>query len=98
MMKKAYVIGHVSVKNPQKWDEYRSSVPATLDTVNAKLVCRGKLSAILSGEHDFEDTVIIEFADVSAVNTWFESKEYQALIPLRKHAADMTLLVFEEDV
>jgi uncharacterized protein (DUF1330 family) len=29
-MKNAYVIGHITVKNQEKWAEYRSEVPATL--------------------------------------------------------------------
>lgn len=98
MIKKAYVVGHVAVKDLQKWDEYRHSVPATLVPVGAKLVCRGKLSAVLAGQHSQQNTVIIEFSSLSAVNKWFESAEYQALIPLREQAADMNLLVFEEDL
>lgn len=96
-MKKAYVIGHVAVKDSRKWDEYRHSVPATLLAFDAKIVCRGKLSVVLSGEHNYQDTVIIEFSSVSAVNAWFESAEYQALIPLREEAAEVILLSFEED-
>lgn len=26
----AYVVGHITVKDPHKWDQYRSAVPATL--------------------------------------------------------------------
>jgi uncharacterized protein (DUF1330 family) len=28
---KAYVVGHITVKNSEKWKEYRTRVPATLE-------------------------------------------------------------------
>ncbi len=96
-MKKAYVVGHVAVKDSEKWDEYRQAVPLTLEAVHAKLVCRGKLAKVLSGEHHHQDIVIIEFPDLKAVDAWYESEEYQALIPLRLQAADIVLLSYEED-
>ena len=33
----AYVIGHITVKNPEKWAEYRMKVPATLAEWGLKL-------------------------------------------------------------
>lgn len=96
-MKKAYVVGNITVKDFEKWDQYRNAVPLTLAPVNAKLVCRGKLMKVLSGEHHQQDTVIIEFPNLDAVNAWYESEEYQKLIPLRLEAADIVLLSYEED-
>jgi uncharacterized protein (DUF1330 family) len=95
-MKNAYVIGHVTVKNQEKWAEYRNKVPTTLKAWGAELVFRGKLSSVLSGKHDHADTVVIRFPNLEAVNGWYSSPEYQSLIPIRKEAADMDLLSYEE--
>jgi len=95
-MKNAYVIGHVTVKNQEKWTEYRNKVPATLKAWGAELVFRGKLSSVLSGSHDHADTVVIRFPNLEAVNSWYSSPEYQSLIPIRKEAAEMDLLSYEE--
>ena len=46
-MKNAYVIGHITVKNREKWTEYRNKVPATLEEWGAELVFRGKLCSVL---------------------------------------------------
>ena len=94
-MKSAYVIGHITVKDPEKWNEYRSKVPATLEAWGAELIFRGSLSSVLSGRHDHSDTVIIRFPDSEAVNRWYSSPAYQALIPLRKIAAEIDLLSYE---
>jgi len=49
-MSNAYVIGHITVKDAEKWTEYRSQVPATLKPWGAEMVLRGKLVSILAGE------------------------------------------------
>ena len=92
----AYVIGHITVKNQEKWDQYRGQVPATLEPWQAKLVFRGKRIEVLSGEHSHTDTVVIQFPDQDAVQGWHRSPAYQALIPLRNEAAEVTLISYGE--
>ena len=92
----AYIVGHITVKNAEKWTEYRNQVPATLEPWGAKLVLRGKLVATLAGIHPHSDIVVIRFPDKEAANDWYSSPAYQALIPLRELAAEMVVLVYEE--
>ncbi len=94
-MSHAYVVGQVTVKDPEMWDEYRSKVPETLTPWGAELVFRGKQVATLTGESAHGDIVVIRFPSVAAVNGWFASSAYQALIPLREEAADMVLVTYE---
>ena len=94
-MSTAYVVGHLTVKNAEKWAEYRNQVPATLEPWGATLVLRGKRFAILAGEHPHTDIVVIRFPDKEAVNNWHSSPAYQALIPLREQAAEMILISYE---
>jgi uncharacterized protein (DUF1330 family) len=94
-MSSAYVVGHLTVKNAEKWAEYRGRVPATLEPWGAELVLRGKKVAILAGEHPHTDIVVIRFPDIAAINNWHSSPAYQALIPLRLQAADVVLLSYE---
>ena len=91
----AYVIGHITVKDPGKWTEYRSRVPATLSEWGAELVLRGRRVAVLSGEHGYTDAVVIRFPDARAAAAWYGSPGYQALIPLREQAAEMVLISYE---
>jgi uncharacterized protein (DUF1330 family) len=88
----AHVIGHITVKDPAKWAEYRSRVPATLEPWGAELVLRGRLVSVLAGEHAYADTVVIRFPDTAAVNGWYSLPGYQALVSLRNQAAEMVLL------
>lgn len=94
-MSKACVVGHITVKNAEKWAEYCALVPATLEPWGGELLFRGKRVVILAGEHPHSDIVVIHFPDKEAVNSWHLSPAYQALIPLRLHAAEVVLLTYE---
>lgn len=91
----ACVIGHITVKDAQKWAEYCARVPATIAPWHAELVFRGRRAALLGGEHRRTDTVVLLFPDTAAANGWFNSAAYQALIPLRMQAAEVDLISFE---
>ncbi|AKH20009.1 DUF1330 domain-containing protein [Sedimenticola thiotaurini] len=95
-MSNAYVIGHITVKDADKWSQYREQVPATLEPWGAELLLRANLARVLDGTHAHTDTVVIRFPDLAAANGWHESAAYQALIPLRQSAADIDLLIFQE--
>ena len=76
----AYVIGHITVRNEEKWAAYRSQVPATLAPWNAELLLRGEKTDVFAGEHTATDTVVLRFPNVEAMRGWFLSPAYQALI------------------
>ena len=97
-MTSAFIIGHVTVKDAAKWSEYRSKIPATLEPWRAHLLCRGKLSSVLAGDHIHTDTVVIRFPDLAALNAWHLSPQYQSLLPIRHEAADVVLLAYEEEI
>ena len=92
----ACVIGHITVKDAEKWAQYRAQVPPTLAPWGAELLFRGKRAAVLSGEHAHTDTVVIRFPDAAAVAGWYNSPAYQALIPLREQAANLVLVSFAD--
>ncbi len=94
-MSHAYVVGHITVKNAEKWAEYRARVPGTLAPWGAEVVFRGKRVAALAGEIPHPDAVVIRFPSVAAVDAWFSSSAYQSLIALRQEAAEMVLLSYE---
>lgn len=92
----AYVIGHITIKDTAKWDEYRRRVPATLAPWGGEVMLRGRRMAVLSGAHAHADAVVIRFPDSTAIEQWYASAAYQALIPLRMAAAEMDLVSFTD--
>jgi uncharacterized protein (DUF1330 family) len=91
----AYLIGHVRVLDAQQWAGYRAAVPATLEPWGAQLVFRGQRRAVLAGRHDAPDVVVIRFPDLQALQSWHDSAAYQALLPVRMQAAEVTLVAYE---
>jgi uncharacterized protein (DUF1330 family) len=90
----ACVIGHITIKDADKWAQYRAQVPATLAPWGAELLFRGQLAGVIAGQHAHTDTVVIHFPDQAAVDGWYQSAAYQSLIPLRQQAADLDLISF----
>ena len=93
----AYVIGHIAIRNTARWAEYRRSVPETLKPFDGELVLRGQNATVLAGEHLYTDVVVLRFPSLEAARQWHASAAYQALIPLREQAADVTLIRYEAD-
>lgn len=91
----AYLIGHITVKDDEKWGEYCDKVPGTLVPWGAELVFRGKRRALMSGAHPHPDTVVIRFPNAAALDGWFHSPAYQDLIALRNQAADVVLIGYD---
>ncbi|MFT6951157.1 MAG: hypothetical protein ACJAUL_002301 [Paraglaciecola sp.] len=94
-MKSAYVIGNITVIDQDKWSEYCKKVPTTLGPWEGELVFRGKKLAVLGGEYQHSDTVVIRFPNIEALNNWFNSDDYQALIPVREQAAIIDLISYQ---
>ena len=95
-MTKAYAIGLITIKDEEKWMEYRNKVSATLEPWGGIIMFRGRLSSVLSGNHKHTDTVVIKFPSLKALEDWHSSPQYQSIVPLRQLAANVDLLAYEE--
>jgi len=91
----AYLIGHITVKNPDKWKVYVEGVRKSLIPFEAEVVFRGKRAAVLAGELPHENTVVIKFPDQPTLQQWYNSDDYQGLIPNRNEAADVVIISYD---
>jgi uncharacterized protein (DUF1330 family) len=92
----AYLVGHIRVRDPDRWKQYVGQVPGTLAPFGGEVLFRGRRAAVLAGEHTHELVVALRFPHADAVASWHGSPAYQALIPIRDAAADVTLVSYEE--
>jgi len=90
-----YVIGQITIKNSQKWEEYKAQVPQTLESFNASVVLRGNAVESLDGNDDYTDIVVLEFDSFPEAKKWYLSSAYQKLIALRKEAANVVLKMYD---
>ena len=94
-MSQAFVVGQTTVKQPEKWAQYRSQVLATLLPFGGELVFRGEQVQSFSGVNPHPDIVVIRFSSLADAQGWHASAAYQALIPLRQEAADVVLTTYQ---
>ncbi|MGJ8527072.1 DUF1330 domain-containing protein [Maritalea sp.] len=90
----AFVVATPKITNPEKFAEYSKAAGATVGAHGGAVAKRGKYVETLAGNVDHQSVAVIEFSDIDALNTWFNSPEYQAIIPLRDEACDMTLVSY----
>lgn len=90
-MSEAFVVGQMTVKDPEKWAQYRSQVLATLLPFGGELVFRGEQVRSFSGVNPHPEIVVIRFPSLEQAQGWYGSAAYQKLIPLRQEAADVVL-------
>ena len=91
----AYLIGHITVKNPDKWKIYVAGVQKSLEPFEAEVIFRGKRAAVLTGVHPYQNTVVIKFPDQPTLQQWYQSESYQSLIPVREQAADVVIISYD---
>lgn len=90
----AFFIATVKIKNPEKFQEYASKAAATFAAYGGEIALRGKAEEALAGSLNHGAVGVVRFPDMDSLQRWFKSKEYQAIIPLRKKAADMTIVAY----
>lgn len=85
----------IQVKNPEKLKEYISQVPATMKPFGAKMLARGKKQKVLNGDCAHQMQATFEFPSAEAIENWYASDAYQALIPIREEAAHMNIVILD---
>ncbi len=94
----AYVIVDVEVTDPAAYEEYRRQVPATLERYGGRFAVRGGRYETLEGSWQPQRIVVLEFPDYPRARQWYDSPEYQAIIPLREQHARTNFLTIVEGV
>jgi uncharacterized protein (DUF1330 family) len=90
----AYIVGTIAVRDEALWARYLEGVAATFRLHGGEVMLRAASPLPLSGRAHGERVVVARFADMAALRRWFESPDYQALIPLRDAAADVVLTAY----
>lgn len=90
----AFFIATTTIKDAGKFQEYASKAAKTFADFGGELVTKGKAEIALAGESDHQAVGVVRFPDLDSLNGWYRSPAYQALIPLRDDAANMTLVAY----
>ena len=90
-----YVIAHVSVTDPEAYKGYTAETPGTVAAHGGKFVVRGGHCTPMEGQMPGERNVVIAFPVRAAAEAWYNSPEYQALIPIRQKNSTGALIIVD---
>ncbi len=88
----AYVVVHATVLDQNKMQEYGAAAGPTVTAHGGKIVSRGP-SEVLAGESPHQIMVVLEFPSRKAAKDWYDSADYQAVIPTRLAAMDSVFIL-----
>ncbi|MEQ8333789.1 DUF1330 domain-containing protein [Nisaea sp.] len=92
----AFFVAVVAVKDPAKMQDYSKQAAETFKPFGGEMVMRGKAGAVLTGgDANHQATGIASFPSMQDLKAWYASDAYQAIIPLREEAADMTITAYD---
>ena len=91
----AYVIVNNTPKDPEKLQEYGSQAGPLVKKFGGELVISGGVTDVLNGSHEHRRCVVLKFETAEAARAWYNSPEYQAIIPTREEGADTVFYVVE---
>ncbi len=90
----AYVIAHVVVDNPEGYAEYAGQTVAIAEKFGGKFLAKGGPCEWIEGQGS-DRNVIIEFPDVAAAKTFYNSDEYQAILPIAQAHSTREMVIVE---
>ena len=90
-----YIIVDVKVTDPEAYERYRASVPATLAADGGKFIVRGGRAETLEGDWEPNRIVVVEFESVEKAKAWWSSRDYAGPKQLRQSASVTKMIVVE---
>jgi uncharacterized protein (DUF1330 family) len=92
----AYFVVELDVTNNNaEMQSYREAVPATLQQYGGRFLVRGGASELLEGGPAPKRVVVLEFSDAAAFKRWYNSPEYQKILPLRRNNSTSRAFIVE---
>lgn len=91
----AYLIADVKITDPEKFKDYGSLVPETVEKYEGKYLIRGGDYGVMEGNWNPQRLVVIEFKSMELLKEWYHSEAYSGPMSIRHLSADTNLLFVE---
>jgi uncharacterized protein (DUF1330 family) len=83
-----YALVELEITNMEAMEPYIQGVPALITAHGGKYLVRAGATEVAEGRlGEYPLKVILEFPSMDAAKAWYESPEYQALLPYRTNNA-----------
>ncbi|WP_020409258.1 DUF1330 domain-containing protein [Hahella ganghwensis] len=88
---------YANIKDHDKFQQYVKAAAPLMEKAGVEVVARGSYSSTMKGkEENPHIAAVFRYPDLAAVERFYSSDQYKALIPLRDEACDMTINLYEE--
>jgi len=90
-----YVVVHVTPLDGEKFAAYSAVAGPSVAKHGGEFLCKGP-AEMLHGNVIGKNMVIIKFDSKEAAKAWYQSDEYQAIIPTRNEGAETSFILAGE--
>ena len=91
----AYLVGNLRVTNAEGFTEYRNLVGNTIAEHGGEYIVADVKSVPMEGDREHL-SVVLKFPDMEALRGWYDSPEYQEILPLRTDNSE-GIITFAQD-
>ena len=84
------------IKDLEAFRDYAVRVSPIVERYGGKYVAVDKTPDVRDGVWPFVRTVIVAYPNVDAAQRWYDSPEYQEIIPIRKRAIDANIAMVRD--
>ena len=88
-----YVVAQGRIENREMLDEYVSKVLPTIQSSGGRVLGFDEEPTVIEGSVEHPRTVILKFPSREAFRAWYDSDDYQAILPLRLESTPGSLIV-----
>ena len=93
-MPKGYLIGHITVTNPDAYREYVERDTPIVEAHGGRFLVRGGRSEVPEGAAK-DRHVVVEFPSFDAAKAFYDSPEYREVLTIRQANAESDMILVE---
>ena len=92
---KGYVIANIDVRDAAGYEAYRARTAAIVAQYGGRFLVRGGAVEVREGDVGISRVVVLEFPSLADARTFYDSLEYQDILPHRTANATGSLFLVE---
>ena len=92
---KGYIVGAISVTDPELYQQYAAQVPDVIASFGGRYLIRGGAVEPLEGDWSPDRAVVLEFDSPDDARAFYRSPQYQELVAVRQRASTGSLVLVD---
>ena len=91
----AYVIVETDITDPEGYERYKAASPGAVAAGGGRFLVRGGDMDVLEGDWRPPRLVVLEFDDLAAARSWYDSEIYRQARALREGTARLSMVAVQ---